>query len=298
MGKTVKRVLALIAAVAMIVTSAMVTSIDTKAADLDYSLVFNATYYAAKNVDVATIIGTDEGKLLEHFVTAGMKEGRQGCEEFNVTAYRQRYADLNAAFGDNLRMYYLHYMITGKAEGRNGRVDNVTPATTAKTPATTPATTATTPATTTVNTNIPANSVAYGNGYFLKGVSQEVFQWINTQRVNGNVRVLTWSESMEKSAINRSKEISIVYSSGRPNGTPWSTSYDKEIGDINHIKEMMYQENGVSTAQSIENALANNTDRKNYIMTSDFDKCGISIYTENGKSYVILAFSRLPEKKD
>lgn len=83
-----------------------------------YSPVYNFEYYKANNADLAALYGDNEWKYLEHFVTSGMKEGRQGSAEFNLAAYKANNADLVAAFGDNNQKYYEHYLNSGKAEGR------------------------------------------------------------------------------------------------------------------------------------------------------------------------------------
>ena len=87
---------------------------------LDYSPVFDPTYYANNNSDVKKVFGTNANKLFEHFKIYGMKEGRQAISTFNVIAYKNRYADLQKVFGDNLPEYYKHYIQYGKKEKRQG----------------------------------------------------------------------------------------------------------------------------------------------------------------------------------
>ncbi|MCR5196170.1 MAG: lysozyme [Pseudobutyrivibrio sp.] len=87
---------------------------------LDYSPVFNPSYYCDNNADLAQAYGNNENKLFDHFIQCGMKEGRQGCSSFNVNTYKNRYADLAQAYGNDLPKYYLHYLQFGKAEGRTG----------------------------------------------------------------------------------------------------------------------------------------------------------------------------------
>lgn len=86
--------------------------------NLDYRLVFNSSYYADKYPDLKAAFGLNESELLNHFITYGMKEGRQAIETFNVVAYKNKYADLQQAFGDNLPSYYEHYITNGYKEGR------------------------------------------------------------------------------------------------------------------------------------------------------------------------------------
>ena len=85
---------------------------------IDYSPVFNPTYYANKYADLKKAFGTDANKLFDHFINFGLQEGRQAISTFNVTAYKNRYADLQKAFGNDLPAYYRHYITNGKSEGR------------------------------------------------------------------------------------------------------------------------------------------------------------------------------------
>lgn len=85
---------------------------------IDYSLVFNPTYYVNKYADLKKAFGTNEDKLFNHFLQYGMKEARQAIEDFNVNIYKSRYADLQKAFGNNMPDYYKHYIKYGYKERR------------------------------------------------------------------------------------------------------------------------------------------------------------------------------------
>lgn len=87
---------------------------------VDYSSVYDYNYYIEHNADVQNAFGADDYLTLQHFVTSGMSEGRQGNGEFNVFAYKNRYPDLQNTFGSDLRSYYMHYISNGKQEGRSG----------------------------------------------------------------------------------------------------------------------------------------------------------------------------------
>lgn len=93
------------------------------AGGLDYSAVFDADYYYNANPDVQAAVGNDADKLLEHFITSGMKEGRTGRPEFKVREYMKNNLDLIPALGiKDLSAYYYHYIQSGKAEGRSAAV--------------------------------------------------------------------------------------------------------------------------------------------------------------------------------
>ena len=121
-----RRIISVILITCILIGILNIPSLETNAANPDYSSVFNATYYAQHNPDLAAAGITSDQALLSHFVSSGMNEGRQGSEEFNVYAYMNRYPDLKASYGNNLKSYYLHYINNGKAEGRNGRADGAT----------------------------------------------------------------------------------------------------------------------------------------------------------------------------
>lgn len=86
---------------------------------VDYSKVFDPTFYASKNPDIVKACGTDENKLFEHFRVFGMSEiSRAGktIATFNVEVYKNNNKDLRNAFGNDLRSYYKHYCTNGYNE--------------------------------------------------------------------------------------------------------------------------------------------------------------------------------------
>ena len=97
---------------------------------VDYAAVYDYDYYINQYADLKAAFGTDANAALQHFVTFGMNEGRQGIASFNVGSYRNRYADLQNAFGNNTKAYYIHFIQFGKGEGRTaaGGAQQVRPA--------------------------------------------------------------------------------------------------------------------------------------------------------------------------
>lgn len=85
---------------------------------LDYSPVFDAVYYADRYKDLKAAHGYNTAGLFIHFITHGMREGRQAIDTFNVQAYKARYPDLQKKFGNKLPEYYQHYIQFGIAEQR------------------------------------------------------------------------------------------------------------------------------------------------------------------------------------
>lgn len=85
---------------------------------IDYSIVFDATFYANKYGDLKNEFGTDKTKLFDHFIKNGMKEFRQASSEFNLLVYMNNSPDLIKEFGTNLEKYYIHYCTYGKNEVR------------------------------------------------------------------------------------------------------------------------------------------------------------------------------------
>lgn len=85
---------------------------DTYIDACDWSLVFDADYYAETFPMLAVQYHDDEDLLLMHFQTVGVHEGRQGCKDFNVGAYLNNCSgSVKKAFGENYAAYYIYYML-------------------------------------------------------------------------------------------------------------------------------------------------------------------------------------------
>ena len=90
---------------------------DSYVAACDWSLVFDADYYAAQFPMLAYLYQNDEDLLLEHFQTVGVHEGRQGIDSFNVAAYALHCDQaLVDAFGNNYECYYFYWMLNQGTE--------------------------------------------------------------------------------------------------------------------------------------------------------------------------------------
>ena len=88
---------------------------------VDYSNVYDYSYYVWMNPDLYNTYREDSKGAIEHFVKYGMDEGRHAKETFDVMSYRNQYDDLRRIFGwNNLSAYYNHYMTYGMWEGRSG----------------------------------------------------------------------------------------------------------------------------------------------------------------------------------
>lgn len=87
---------------------------------MDYSDVYDYSYYRSNNPDLRKAFGNDQASYLKHFVEKGMSEGRVACADFNVNYYRIKYPDLGTVLGNDVKAYYIHYITSGKQEGRAG----------------------------------------------------------------------------------------------------------------------------------------------------------------------------------
>lgn len=118
-----KHILILIILFLIIITSTVIFKKSYKSKNqeiTDYSLVFDAIFYADANPDINQIYQNDEQKLLEHFINYGMQEGRRASLNFNPYYYKENNSDLVQALGDSMKSYYDHYVQFGYREGRKG----------------------------------------------------------------------------------------------------------------------------------------------------------------------------------
>ncbi len=115
-GKIYKKVLAIATVYSVFVGSSLSVSAE------GLSDVFDADYYAEQYPDVVAEVGSEPAALLNHFVTYGVNEGKQGIATFNVSEYKNAYADLQAVFGDDWDAYVEHYFTIGINEHRTAGV--------------------------------------------------------------------------------------------------------------------------------------------------------------------------------
>ena len=82
------------------------------------NLIFDYKYYADKYPDLKKAFGYNEAKLKQHWLNAGIKEGRQASPLFSPKYYIYNNSDLKKAFGTNYVAAYNHFINTGYAELR------------------------------------------------------------------------------------------------------------------------------------------------------------------------------------
>lgn len=85
-----------------------------------HKVVFNWVEYLDLNSDLRPAGIVSEGQAFQHWLTSGIKEGRQSSKFFHVRQYLQMYPDLATAFGTNYAQGLNHYAFGGRFEGRAG----------------------------------------------------------------------------------------------------------------------------------------------------------------------------------
>lgn len=83
-----------------------------------FAAFYNPEDYMKYNPDLVSAFGDNRWRLLLHFASNGIKEGRRASDDFDLATYKQNNPDLVEIFGDNNREYYVHFGEYGKAEGR------------------------------------------------------------------------------------------------------------------------------------------------------------------------------------
>ncbi|MDO4182772.1 MAG: DUF4422 domain-containing protein [Coriobacteriia bacterium] len=76
---------------------------------VDFSPVYDYLFYTTRYHDVPPCHNETQ-VALQHFITVGLQEGRQGSVNFNVTDYQRLHPELVERFGDNTQEYYLHFL--------------------------------------------------------------------------------------------------------------------------------------------------------------------------------------------
>lgn len=78
--------------------------------------VFDATFYAENNPEVAAFLGYDPEQLWVHYQLHGVREGRAGSALFDVKYYTEQNPDLAAAFGTDYCAAFNHFISGGSRD--------------------------------------------------------------------------------------------------------------------------------------------------------------------------------------
>ena len=81
-------------------------------------IVFDYNEYANFNLDLKQAFGNNEEALYKHWISNGIKEGRQASSIFDVEYYLSNNSDLNNTFGKDYVSGYKHFLETGIYEDR------------------------------------------------------------------------------------------------------------------------------------------------------------------------------------
>lgn len=88
------------------------------------AVTYEASFYHFLHDDVKRAFGDDEGKLANHWVYAGVNEGRRASKPFDPVYYLNKFPDLLAAYGPaGYRQATGHWIAHGVREGRQGSVE-------------------------------------------------------------------------------------------------------------------------------------------------------------------------------
>lgn len=82
------------------------------------NLIFDYKFYADKYPDLKAAFGYDEGALKNHWLTDGIREGRQPSAVFDPKYYVYNNEDIWKAYGNDYVSAYNHFITTGYSELR------------------------------------------------------------------------------------------------------------------------------------------------------------------------------------
>lgn len=230
----------------------------------DYTLVFDAEYYYKKYKDLKEAYGKNPFHLFNHFLTLGMREGRQAKKSFNVYDYAANNLDLIVRFGtSDLSQYYLHYITVGYQEGRS----------------------CDTPYSVTDNTNTGDNPDISNDT--LNSYERSVVDMINQARTSMGVNALANTSGMEAAASLRAQDIITSYSHTRPNGKSYTNALD--IYGVGYSGSYEVIANGYADPSSVMNDWAFSSDISSSMTNKDYKYVGIGCAADaGGKLYWVL----------
>lgn len=125
-------------------------------------------------------------------------------------------------------------------------------------------------------------------------MAQEVFRLTNIERAKVGVAPLQYHAKLQQAAMIRAKEISILFSHGRPDGSVYTTAFS-EAGVGCPDSENMGK--GAFTAEQIVRAWMNSPGHRANMLSSTSTHIGVGFYkSSTGGYYWIQDFSSDPDK--
>lgn len=230
----------------------------------DYSLVFDADYYHDKYEDLEKAYGKNPFQLFNHFLTLGMREGRQAIKSFNVYDYAANNLDLIVRFGtSDLSKYYIHYITEGYQEGRSCK----------------------TPYSVSDNTDTDNNTDVSADT--LNSYARSLIDMINQARVSMGVNALGNTSDLASAASLRASDLMTLYSHTRPNGSNYSNALD--IYGVNYSDSYEVIANGYTDPYAVMNDWTFNSDVSSSLTNKKYKHIGIGCSVDaNGRYYWVM----------
>lgn len=294
-----KRVLQKGIAAMVIAFGLLIVSAETAFA-VDYTVLFDAAYYAKNNPDVVETYGSDAKALYKHYINCGINEGRNAGPLFDVKQYRKNNSDLEKLYGDNWAAYVNQYLTSGLKNGRVGYGEEFDAASYANrysdlknvygynlkalythylTRGKREGRDASCASTNTVNNEEKKEEpqkITLQNGRQVQRKAKQLFTILNEERVAWGLTKFTWDSSLAALAEERAAELTVKFEHIRPNGR---TVYEYNNVEEENIASWYYDPEDVHNAfMSVRRDAFN-------IIDPDLKKVGIAYYEVGGIGY-------------
>ncbi len=267
---------------------------------VDYTLLFDAEYYARNNPDVVEAYGADAGALYQHYINNGINEGRNAGPLFDVKQYRAHNSDLEKLYADNWAAYVNHYLTKGLQEGYVGYGEAFDAASYASrysdlknvfgynlkslythylTRGMKEGRDASNASTNIVNGTDKKEEtpqLTAENGRQVQRKAKQLFTILNAERAAWGLPKLTWDTSLATLAEERAAELSVKFEHTRPNG--------RSVYEYNNVEEenisLWYYD-----VEDVHQAFMKSRREALNIIDPDLKKAGIGCYEVGGVNY-------------
>ena len=111
---------------------------------------------------------------------------------------------------------------------------------------------------------------------------EAIFNRVNKERRDKGLAELKYDTTLQTGALQRSSEITVLWSHTRPDGTAWKTAAAKVNGE-----NIAY---GYKTAEAVMDGWMKSDGHRANILKSDFTRIGIGAFEHNGTIYWVQLF--------
>lgn len=119
-------------------------------------------------------------------------------------------------------------------------------------------------------------------------MESRVRSWVDGFRSDAGCDPLEWDDALAAAAACRARELALLWSHNRPDGTGWDTVLRAYGCDVTISAELLCYGPEGSEAAALASAWAGSPDHRKKLLDGGFTREGVGVFSENGTIYLCV----------